>query len=666
LSTRLKNTNLFLKSKSGKLLSLTDMLNRLFNYRFLLSCFIACTGLVNPAISKEAAEVSDLRYGVALYNYYQNNYFDALSELQVAEQRGGIQGHSTDPQVITGGIQLSFGMTNTASELFASLIESGEVVDTKSIAWYYMARLFYQRADFEASREHLSRIITTELTDKLKADAAALDIQLLFRENEYELAGERLLAAQNNRDIADDFELWRPYLAYNLGAHYVRQKNKVAAQPLFDGITEPKLSDSAKIRQEQLAMADRANTASGYSAFQEEKYQEALSYFGQVRQVSAFSDDALLGYGWSAARLEKYTLAIATWQLLSQRELASEAVQESLLAAPYAYLQLNLANEAIAGYQNAEKTFENELLEIDRIGNVILEQPLVDLLSLDNNSVSYNWLDQADNYLVQPYVRSLIELFSYNRFQNSVQNIRDLDQIKHRLNDWKISMAAYDDLLDYRLTQFRAAGSNSNPVVGESDPFKTQALNELTTLRDELADRISQAKDQRDVYIVLDEPQADQLSLIESAEQNIAVLERAGEDVSEEKQWVQRYRGALLWSANKDFDARLWDLTAELNTINEVLDSAANSSTAVESLLTEAPDINSAKVQVQQGNVRIDEVLATTQSLLDSSEAQLRQQIFLVLAEQRQQLQFYLSEARLAIAQIYDNLYLEQQGNDES
>jgi len=557
-------------------------------------------------------------------------------------------------------------VSNTASQLFSSLLESGEVIDTKSIAWYYMARMFYQRGNYKDAREHLARIITTELSDKLKADAAALDIQLLFRENEYELAEQRLLAAENNRDIAEYFELWRPYLAYNLGAHYVRQENKAAAQPFFDGITEPDLADDASTRSEQLAMADRANTASGYSAFQDEKYQEALTYFGQVRQVSAFSDDALLGYGWSAARLEKYTLAIATWQLLSKRELSSEAVQESLLAAPYAYLQLNLANEAIAGYQNAEKTFEDELLEIDRVGNVILEQPLVELLSLENNSATYNWLNQADNDLVQPYVRSLIELFSYNRFQNSVQNIRDLDQIKRRLIDWKVSMAAYDDLLDYRLTQFRGVGSNRQAVAGDTDPYKTQALSQLTRLRDELSDRIAKAKEARDVYIVLDELQADQLSLIESAEKNIAVLERAGEDVGEEKQWVERYRGALLWSANKDFDARLWELSAELKTINAALDSASNSSDAVESLLTEAPDINSAKAQIQQGNARLDAVLATTQSLLDTSEAQLRKQIFLVLAEQRQQLKFYLSEARLAIAQIYDNLYLEQQSNDDS
>jgi len=239
-----------------------------------------------------------------------------------------------------------------------------------------------------------------------------------------------------------------------------------------------------------------------------------------------------------------------------------------------------------------------------------------------------------------------------------------LDQIKRRLNGWKISMNAYDDLMDYRLTQFRSAGTNSNPLVSANDPFKTQALSELVSLRDDISNTINQARDERDVYIVLDEKQSDQLSLLESAENNIAILERAGEDVDEEKQWAKRYRGALLWSASKDFDKRLWGLTSELKEINNTLDSAAAASNTVEKLLTEAPDIASAKTQIREYNARIDQVLATTQSLLDTSEEQLRKQIFLVLAEQRQQLQFYLSEARLAIAQIYDNLYLEQQSDD--
>lgn len=637
------------------------MMAVLSRYRFVVACALLCLASFVSAASKPSTEVSDLRYGVALYHYFQNDYFSALSELQVAEERGGIKGHSVDPQVIAGGIQLSFGMNNTASDIFSSLIEKGEALNTKSIAWYYMARLFYQRGEYLASREHLDRVIPEDLSSQLTADAAALDIQLLFKENQYELADQRLLAMQKDKKIASEFEVWRPYLAYNLAAYYVRQKNKPAAQPILSDISEPVLSGNSRIRGEQLVMADRANTASGYSAFQDEKYQDALNFFGRVRQVSAFSDDALLGYGWSAARLDDYNLAISSWGLLSQRPLASEAVQESLLAIPYAYLQLNLTTRAIDGYQNAEKTFENELAEIDRIGNIILEQSLVNLLNLENTSATYNWLEPADNYLVKPYVRSLIELFSYNRFQNSVQTIRDLDQIKRRLNEWKVSISSYDDLLDYRLTQFRAAGPNSNPLVGKDDPFKSEALNKLIRLRDSISSTIVKAREERDIYSLLDEVQADQLSLIESAENNITVLEAAGEDVSEEKQWVERYRSALLWSASKDFDKRVWALESELRQVNETLESATAASNTVEKLLTEAPDIADAKTRIRQYNVRIDQVLATTQSLLDQSEEQLRQQIFLVLAEQRQQIQFYLSEARLAIAQIYDNLYLEQQ-----
>src|SRR5690606_22880375 len=55
-------------------------------------------------------QVADLRYGVALYHYYQQDYLGALSELMVADARDGIQGHGDNPEIFVGGISLAFGM----------------------------------------------------------------------------------------------------------------------------------------------------------------------------------------------------------------------------------------------------------------------------------------------------------------------------------------------------------------------------------------------------------------------------------------------------------------------------------------------------------------------------------------------------------------------------
>ena len=57
---------------------------------------------ISPADAKEKPKtsVADLRYGVALYHYYQQDYIAALAELMVADTRDGIQGHGDNPELI--------------------------------------------------------------------------------------------------------------------------------------------------------------------------------------------------------------------------------------------------------------------------------------------------------------------------------------------------------------------------------------------------------------------------------------------------------------------------------------------------------------------------------------------------------------------------------------
>jgi hypothetical protein len=80
---------------------------------------IASSLLVLPAsialaADKPKTEVADLRYGVALYHYYQQDYIPAISELMVADARDGIHGHGNNPELIAGGLSLAFGMQNHA------------------------------------------------------------------------------------------------------------------------------------------------------------------------------------------------------------------------------------------------------------------------------------------------------------------------------------------------------------------------------------------------------------------------------------------------------------------------------------------------------------------------------------------------------------------------
>src|SRR5687767_8871024 len=69
--------------------------------------FFAATASAWTIFEKKAqpkSSVADLRYGVALYHYYQQDYLQSLSELMVADARDGIQGHADNPELIAGGV----------------------------------------------------------------------------------------------------------------------------------------------------------------------------------------------------------------------------------------------------------------------------------------------------------------------------------------------------------------------------------------------------------------------------------------------------------------------------------------------------------------------------------------------------------------------------------
>ncbi|NIW25563.1 MAG: hypothetical protein GWN29_13900, partial [Gammaproteobacteria bacterium] len=60
----------------------------------------------------------------------------------------------------------------------------------------------------------------------------------------------------------------------------------------------------------------------------------------RVRLEGPFSNKALLGVGWADAERGDYRAALSPWLELRQRNIIDPAVQESLLAVPYAFSQL--------------------------------------------------------------------------------------------------------------------------------------------------------------------------------------------------------------------------------------------------------------------------------------------------------------------------------------
>ncbi|MGH1486807.1 MAG: tetratricopeptide repeat protein [Cellvibrionaceae bacterium] len=616
-----------------------------------LSLSVALTA-VSAQAEKPLSSVADLRYGVVLYDYFQGKHFDALSELMVAKERGGIQGHKDNPELIEGSINLAFGMDKRAGTIFDRLLDESKPLDVRNAAWFYLSKIRYQRGEYEAVRESLTNISdpSPELVDEIEV----MEIQLLLTDQKYDEAEQRLAAASSKATSKSQFQYWRPYLNFNIGAIYARLERMEEAQDFFSKVARERLSKNSTFHREQFSLYDKAYTAAGYGYFQDENYKKAAAEFENVRQNAPLANDALLGYGWAKARLGDYQAALAPWLLLSEKPLADDAVQEALLAIPYAYLQLGDTAKALERYAYAEQIYSDELKHIDETGSEVQAQSIVELLDLDNPETSYSWLSPEKNTLVKSPSRYLLPLYSYNRFQNTVQTLVDLQNISRRLEAWKTNLDAYDDLMEYRLTTFR---KQQQP---EGYQGMQSQLAELKIQRDQLASVLSEAKQQENVFLLLDEERKDLLDMVASGEKNIERLSAAGEFIEEESDWIQRYRGMLLWSATLDFDDRLWQFESKIKAVDKALASSTGANQKINSLLVDAPDIARAQTQIEAYSLRVDGWLENNNVVMAGLEEELRSQIYATLALQRQRVQFYLGEARLAVAQLYDNQYLDR------
>jgi predicted Zn-dependent protease len=184
-----------------------------------------CALLAAPALAKDKplTSVADLRYGVALYNYYQNRNLEAMTELMVAEQKGGIRGHGDNPEIMAGGFSMAYGLERRASEIFARLLDANRPQRTRDSAWFYLAQMRYLRGDWSAAEEALGRI-SPKPHEELAPQVLELRFNLALQQNRLDEA----VALLKSRPTA-----LTPYMQFNLGAAYSRNGDYTAAIPQF-------------------------------------------------------------------------------------------------------------------------------------------------------------------------------------------------------------------------------------------------------------------------------------------------------------------------------------------------------------------------------------------------------------------------------------------------
>ena len=272
--------------------------------------------------------VKDAHFGEVLFHFYQEDYFPAIVRLLAAQKQTQLESHLDESELLLGGLYLSYGHHLRAAEIFDRLLADSVEPEIRDRTWFFLAKIWHQRGYLLKSQDALDKI-ETELSEPLEAERYMLQAQLLIDNNQHDQAID-LLGEWPGKDT------WASYAKFNLGVAMVRSGRVNDASDILQrlGRMDPRNEELSSLR-------DKANLALGYAYLQDGQPVAAKAPLQRVRLDGPFSNKALLGVGWADAEINNYRSALVPWMELSNRDLLDSAVQESMLAIPYAMAKLD-------------------------------------------------------------------------------------------------------------------------------------------------------------------------------------------------------------------------------------------------------------------------------------------------------------------------------------
>lgn len=621
------------------------------------------------AAEKPKTEVADLRYGVALYHYYQQDYVPAITELMVADARDGIHGHGTNPELIAGGLSLAFGMQNHAEQIFTRLLQdNSRPQNVRDAAWFYLGKLQYAKGDWAGATGSFSRV-SDKFNEDLLAEMHSLQINLQIKQNN--------LAPYSIKKVEqDELSQWEPYALYNLGTAHARNGDMKTAKEFFNELTDLSFDNDNQSYTEYLTLLDKTHTAIGYTYLQEKSYSAAIEEFRKVRLEGIESNQALLGYGWAAIAQEKYAEAIKPWQVLQQRSLLYPAAQEALLALPFAYEKLGAPGDALREYENAEKLLEQEIHLVRDMRATLTAGELLTLVSSKPVSTGVlkemekknepgtltalitddgqNWLKLSNTSVIKTRSIYLRELFAQNDFQSAVLELRDLQKLQKLLLDWQPKLTAYTELL-HQKQDWRQ--QKEQQLSQQSLAQKQQAMQ---AERDTLVARIKAIKANND-YIALADPQTRKLYVaVERSTNTLARMKAEGQDTAEYENRLWVTRGILLWRAAQDFPANLVALENSLTEMDAAIAKIQASDQKIAAVMSTGQDLQPMFARIQAQQSQVDKQLQDLHKIVDARAEKLRSKVDAQLDGHEKRLNRYLAQSHLAVARLYDTALRKQ------
>ena len=590
------------------------------------------------ATSIEAQQVKALHYGDTLFNFFQDKHFSALTGLMTSQHFNRLSPHGDEAEVLRGGLLLSYGVHGEAGQIFASLIEKGAAPSVRDRAWFYLAKIRYQRGFNEQAESALARI-ETKLPAALVEERTLLQAQLLMARGDFNAAATVLGA------ISTDAKKASPFARFNLGVALLKSGDVARGSALLDEIGRAPADN-----EEQRSLRDRTNLALGVAALQAQRADDARRLLERVRINGLHANKALLGFGWAASSNKQPALALVSWNELASRDASDPAVLEARIAVPFAHAEMGAFGQSLKLYEHAVIEFNGEGLRLDASIAAIRAGKLIDGLLERNPADEMGWFGNLRKLPEMPHSAHLSQVLAQHQFQEAFKNVRDLRFLESNLQQWRDTLLVFRDMLDNRRQAYAAR------LTATRDGARADAatLAELRQRRNVLTTDVARAELEADGLAYADAKQRALLARVEGLQ---AALKTQSSDpeIAALAERVRLSAGVLAWELAQALPARRWATQKAMAEIDQQLEQAGRREAALAQAQHDEPArFDQFAARIDALSRQLDTALPRVSALSREQQRAAEQIAEAALVSQKERLQAYTTQAQFEIALLMD------------
>ena len=617
--------------------------------------------MVAPAQADEPGpeRAKDLRYGWALYEYHQGNVFEALTQLAVAREQGGIEGHGDHPALVEGGLMLSWGMTREASKLFTELLGSDGAGSTlspevRNQAWFYLGKVFFLEGNRELAGENLERV-DGEILAEANHD--------LFREWVYLRARVAMMSSRiedetkltSLREQLEDTDIWSLYLQYNSAVAALDAGDVATAEAELQTLIAiiQQSADSAKPEAEREGLLDRARLSLARLYLRDDRFDAALEILGDMPLNGVFADQALFDYAIAAAGQGRPDRALDALDTLSSRDLFLPWRQQVPFARAYVLEQMNKPQRALPAFRQAADLYQARIEELDIIRNRLTEESLMAQLDFTRDSDGI-LTDSYGRLRVQPADFGIAEVLASETFQQALAELNELYQMQSFIAERQSRFESFRIMLETREQQRQVRIAETRRAL------ENQQADQWQTLHEEFRETIATALAEEDVQFFMTAEQKALRDKLNEVEETLAGLPDDA-TTARQRETYRRMRAYFDWWIADDYGVNRWAAQKQLRELDREMQHFQAQRQRVETLMSDDDRHAELARRISASESELATLGQEVAVALSNARRILLSQVDSMLVAQQEELNGYLVASRHAQARLADQLFRRSQ-----